>query len=430
MATKEYVFSGSVSVAEAIEAFSGLGSVVAGLNVAGCRPDQLQDLTAGIRRGQRTLELLLVKVGVAADIHESQGEGRGAQATMLGDGSHVRGSTARQETARARTASSMRKVGEAVDEGRIGTEQIDAIARAVKDLSPEQQAQMDTDDLIDAAASLPADTFARKVRDEADRVRGDHGLADTKAKQARSSWKHWTDRRTGMGRISAEFDPERHEAIAQAVEALVSRLANEGGVSKDSNLAANAAFQLITGKAERRGGLPHINIVVDLETLRGGPHPDSVRETAAGRPLPPESISRLACDAVLQRVVMDAHGVPVNVGRKHRTATDGQWHALRAMHRTCAWKDCDRPLSWCQAHHIHEWEHQGVTDLCNLIPLCNRHHHAVHEGGWSVKLDPVTRRLDIIDPDRRHFGTAYPDRCGERGGPRSRRSEPVERGAP
>ena len=148
-----------------------------------------------------------------------------------------------------------------------------------------------------------------------------------------------------------------------------------------AGFAAEAGFQLLTVKSGRSAGLPLITVVVDSDTLVHGAHSASLRETAGGHPLPPESIARLACDAVMQRVTLDGNGVPIDVGRKHRTATDGQWAALRSMYRTCGWKGCDRPLSWCQAHHIVEWEHDGPTDLCNLVPLCNRHHHAVHEGG-------------------------------------------------
>ena len=198
--------------------------------------------------------------------------------------------------------------------------------------------------------------------------------------------------------------------MVNAVEAQLTRFSNDGGVSKTSNLAAEAAFQLLTGKAKGSLGLPHINVVVDYNTLRFGPHEHSTRETGAGNPLPPESIARLACDAVLQRVVVNERGIPIDVGRKSRTATDAQWHSLRVTYRSCAWKGCERPLAWCQAHHIHEWEHGGATDLCNLVPLCNHHHHAVHEGGWSIKLCPETRRLQIYDPDHHFFAIAHPDR--------------------
>ena len=72
--------------------------------------------------------------------------------------------------------------------------------------------------------------------------------------------------------------------------------------------------------------------------------------------------------------------------RKYRTDTDAQWAALKAVYRSCAWDGCTAPISWCQAHHIKPWDRHGPTDLDNLIPLCSRHHHRVHEGGWHIKL--------------------------------------------
>jgi hypothetical protein len=38
-----------------------------------------------------------------------------------------------------------------------------------------------------------------------------------------------------------------------------------------------------------------------------------------------------------------------------------------------------------KGHHIREWvRDHGPTSLDNLILLCHRHHHAVHEGGWTI----------------------------------------------
>ena len=419
---------GSIPVTEAVEVFEMLKPLVGGVDVTACSTAELRELTAGARVGQQAIESLLMRVGVAADRLVADGQdttGSGAHGTLLGDGRRIRGSMARREAARSKTAASMSKVGDAVDRGELGGAQVDAIANAARNLTPDQEQELNTDELIAAARRDPADVFAAKVRREAERIKGDHGLADTKQKQAASTWRHWFDQRTGMGKIDAEFDPERYESIVNAVEAHLTRLANQGGANKTPGLAATAAHELLTGAVNRGGGRPHISVVVDWETFTSGAHSTSVRETCGGHSLAPESISRLACDATIQRIALDKQSVPINVGRRHRTATDGQWQAIRATYRTCAWSQCDRPLAWCQIHHIQEWEEAGATDLCNLIPLCGRHHHAVHEGQWTVKLSEY-RKLHIFRPDGAWHSTTKPDRVHDHPQP----DDPVEAGGP
>ena len=137
----------------------------------------------------------------------------------------------------------------------------------------------------------------------------------------------------------------------------------------------------------------------------------SVCQTETGHDIPVQTVDRLSCDAVIRRVTLDETGVPVNVGRRYRTATDAQWAALKAVYSSCAWEGCDRPITWCQAHHIREWEHGGRTDLDNLVPLCTQHHHRVHEGQWHIKLLP-DRTLEIHRPDGTHHTTTPPPmRC-------------------
>jgi hypothetical protein len=112
----------------------------------------------------------------------------------------------------------------------------------------------------------------------------------------------------------------------------------------------------------------------------------------------PESVRRLACNGRLHPVILGTNGVPISVGREQRLANRAQRRALRAMYRTCAFPGCDVHYSRCEIHHLHEWELGGLTDLANLLPLCSRHHHLVHELKWRLQLDPE-RTLTVTRPD-------------------------------
>jgi hypothetical protein len=52
----------------------------------------------------------------------------------------------------------------------------------------------------------------------------------------------------------------------------------------------------------------------------------------------------------------------------------------------------------CDMHHATPWHRFGRTDLANLLPLCNTHHHLVHEGGWRLSLHP-DRTIELTRPD-------------------------------
>jgi hypothetical protein len=49
-----------------------------------------------------------------------------------------------------------------------------------------------------------------------------------------------------------------------------------------------------------------------------------------------------------------------------------------------------------------------MTDIDNLLPLCDRHHHRVHEGRWQLALD-TRRNLTITYPDGNIMTTGPPE---------------------
>jgi 5-methylcytosine-specific restriction protein A len=43
-------------------------------------------------------------------------------------------------------------------------------------------------------------------------------------------------------------------------------------------------------------------------------------------------------------------------------------------------------VSWCEIHHIIEWENGGPTALDNLVMLCRAHHRQMHFSEWIVRI--------------------------------------------
>ena len=378
----------------------------------------IKHLLSEVRQTERALTALRVQAGRHSDRLAKAGEAPDAGEAFLGSGD-VSGAQARRDTNRARLVDEIPSLGDALDEGTIGGEHLDAISNAAKAFDEDARPLFDAaaSDLVDRSNNTPVDTFKKQVQRLADKVKNDHGLEKARTQRAQSSLSMWKDR-DGMGHFKGVFDPEWFESVANAIKRETSAMAaaaKEAGetVTLGRELDAAALVELVQhGNGAK--GRSEVLVVVDAESLANGPHDHTVRETRDGTELAFATIERLCCDSLIRRVVIDADGAVIDVGRRYRTAIQAQWDALNAMYATCCWAGCDRPVSWCQAHHIHEWENGGLTDLDNLVPLCSKHHHAVHEGGYTIKLLP-DRTLRIFQPNGTLHAVATPDRL-DRGG--------------
>ncbi|MGN8026556.1 DUF222 domain-containing protein [Microbacterium sp. 22242] len=103
------------------------------------------------------------------------------------------------------------------------------------------------------------------------------------------------------------------------------------------------------------------------------------------RSLPAPVAERRRCEAGTVTITVDACGNPLDVGREQRLFTSRQRIALAIRDGGCRWTGCDRPTSYCEAHHIDEWHRdQGRTDIDRGILLCRFHHMQLHHSGWSI----------------------------------------------
>lgn len=402
----------------------GLLEAIAGeiglLDLSGLDPGDLDEIVTAARLVERAVAGLLLRAARRADDLAATGVGPGAEGLLAAAGA-VSASGVRAETARAGVAGDLPAFAAALSSGSISAAHVDAVARALNQATDAERAELldQGDALLGAAVRLSVDSFARHVSRAVQRIREQVG---TSREPVESELRLWQSR-NGVGRIAGSFNPEDFERISSRVAAEMAALCRESDgsaeladgavapVALDGCLAARALVDLVSGAGVSSVGRPSITLVVDAGTLLDGPHPGSVCETGGGAPLSVETARRCACDAVIRKVVLDERRVPIDVGRRFRTATDAQWAALRSMYTGCGWFGCDRPLDWCQAHHVVEWSPpaNGATDLANLVPLCSRHHHLVHEGGWRLVLD-ADRLLHLHQPDGTLWRSARPDR--------------------
>lgn len=193
----------------------------------------------------------------------------------------------------------------------------------------------------------------------------------------------------GMWHLSGELDPETGSLVDTAIRSIADReniTASRDGSTDDrypwqrraDALGDLCAFWLknsdTTGTSG--GSKPTLTLTTSLETLLGL---KQELPRIDGLIFDPNEMRRIICDSGVIRIILDADGEPLNVGRRSRTVTPAIRRALDQRDKGCVWKGCNAPASWCDAHHLIHWADGGETSLTNMVLLCRRHHRAVHE---------------------------------------------------
>ncbi len=106
-----------------------LRQAVSATDLSGHDASSLRSLIGELRLTERSLRALGVKAARQSDALAAEGSAPDAEETLLGSGD-VSGSTARKERDRSRIADAIPQAGNALDEGTIGAEHLDAISNA------------------------------------------------------------------------------------------------------------------------------------------------------------------------------------------------------------------------------------------------------------------------------------------------------------
>jgi hypothetical protein len=161
--------------------------------------------------------------------------------------------------------------------------------------------------------------------------------------------------------------------------------------------------------------LPHVSISVDASTLAAGQPEGVVADTH--EPIGPQCTDTYLCDCKIHTILRGPYRGPIGFGDSQYTVPRKLFNQIAERDGGCRFPGCDRNVRHCDAHHVRYWRHAGKTDYANLVLLCSRHHHFVHETNVQLKFDDHWR-LHVFWHDGR-TRTSTP-----RGAPPTARSKP------
>ena len=298
-------------------------------------------------------------------------------------------------------------VAAAVASGALGLEAADAIRTGLGGPLDDVTA-----DLLRAAASaLVAEAADLTVEELAVRARARRAELEVSRVEEREA--ALRERRSltltrqpdGMTRLVALLDPENaaqvrsivdaatsprlggprfvDEALAEKVDALLADPRTTEQVALDTvvellRLGSGADVTAFIGA--RRPAAQLLVTLADLESGTGAAYFEGQTE-----PVSAATAQRLVCESGVQPILFGTEGNVLDLGRELRLFTRRQRIALAARDGGCIWTGCDRPPSWCEAHHINEWRRDhGKTDVDDGVLLCKHHHLLLHNNHWRI----------------------------------------------
>jgi Domain of unknown function (DUF222)/HNH endonuclease len=308
---------------------------------------------------------------------------------------------ARAQVRIARSLAEMPLTRRAAEDGELSLSAARVLAEA-RVVDPEAFADAEAE-LVEAAR-LHASQYLRRVtafwRDRVDRAKG----MDPEGSRRAQRRLHASTTFLGMVRVDADLDPETGESLLTAIRAVLdaeARTPNPGDMRTSAQRRADALGEVCRGFLDRSdrpdvaGERPHVVVTVDEAALRAD---EGMADLDHSGPVPATVARRVACDASVRRVVMAGRSEPLDVGRRTSVVPPSMRRAVIVRDHHCRFPGCDRPHSWCDAHHIVHWADGGATAIQNLVLLCRRHHRMVHDrGGFGLELvdgRPVFKRRD------------------------------------
>ena len=269
-------------------------------------------------------------------------------------------------------------------------------------------------ELCELAVTIDADRLyilAREKRDAIDEA----GILERERRQYAQRSLRFRRLPDGMGQLNWTLDPESAALVSELFDRATSprrggpRFVNPADVATSDavlndgrtteQLVSDVFLQLLRSGADRDSsqllgtGAPVLRILVTEKALAAGEAVGSSDEPSLGHghlegestTISKPTFERIACGATMHSVTFGDKAVVIDVGREQRLYTRVQRAALAARDGGCRWPGCERPPSWCEAHHTKFWARDhGKTNLEDGILLCRHHHLLSHNNGWEI----------------------------------------------
>jgi Domain of unknown function (DUF222) len=259
----------------------------------------------------------------------------------------------------------------------------------------------------DAVAGMDADRLWKRARDARDEL----DVAGVKVREAElfetRSITHYP-LPTGGGKAIWTMDPETYAAFKDIYDRSTSpKLGGVRFVNKEQSqrantiaaddrtpvqLASDAMLQLLRLGADANpefllgSGAPIIRITVAEDAIETGTGFGTIEDQ--NDPVSIDTVRRLLCGGDAIRIGFDQKANVLNVEAEQRLYSKRQREVLAVKFGGCMHPDCDRPPSWTEAHHIHQWvRDNSKTVIDNSILLCKWHHLKYHNQGYEIEID-------------------------------------------
>lgn len=403
----------------------------AGVSLAAADRDATSDVVDAIRQLRAWTESVQVAVArrVADFSHCPEALISTAGRVTMGDANRI--------VERANTAAEVPMFDALLADGKVAGGHVDALGRGMRQLPDDgrQHLAARAPFLASMAEQSSPEQFDRIVREEVRHIEVRLGIGTDQLGRQRhqARLRTWIDKASGMWCVNGQFDPVTGRTVDARLRKVMDALEHAGPIphapvdprERTAFVRAHAFAALVehgpeaglTPRPAGRGpGTRWRTDVVHVVHRTATAPPTADRRELASQLISGDVVPAVdappagelatmvtdgtarVLDVVIDGVTVVSAPGEVNLNRDARVASPLQRAVLSIWYPTCAIPGCEIVYSNTDLHHIVWWRHNGLTNLDNLVPLCSRHHHQVHDDAWHLDLD-AQRVLTVTLPD-------------------------------